>query len=445
MSEPITWRSLAGGNTMPADASTPMRYAGLDMNQGFAALQKALGIVTDTDEANWQNQKANNTALLQDELRLAKTPEQVAALEASGRMAEMRQAMGSQFDRKEVNALEDNRMNVVRDQLTKSQQFTEAQQIEAEKPLARQFEMARLKGDMETMKAIAESNPNALFLPKEMQAAKTQGQQDWRFEREKVDANVKDQLSPYQILQAADNLKNGQVNRDVALRGAATAETNAATGQVNSAAHVLSALMPAGAGKGGSGGSGSGTGGKAGEKSAFEVKMQDSGLDKGTINNAVGIDNLMKGFKELGVDDAQQKDIFNNIRKHFPKGMPIGEDPKGNTIYEPIPVSYLLRAVSQAPEDRVLHMFGSSARGDNTRIMLNKLYAHKIDGQINPDQDKEAIAMLGVAREARANRANPPPSAPSTPNPMEARRMQLLDSVMGNLPGIGGLAQKKTQ
>lgn len=68
----------------------------------------------------------NNTQKLLDILGGAKTPEEMAALEASGTLQAARQEMGSQYDASAVRAAQDNRPEVSQARATQEMQFKNA-------------------------------------------------------------------------------------------------------------------------------------------------------------------------------------------------------------------------------------------------------------------------------------------------------------------------------
>lgn len=104
MANPITWRSLQGASSTGAAAI--MDSARGAFNDGFGALQGVLDKEQATAEANWDNTKQNNTNQFLDKLNAFKTPEELAAAQASGELDALRSQYGAQVDSTAIRGAE---------------------------------------------------------------------------------------------------------------------------------------------------------------------------------------------------------------------------------------------------------------------------------------------------------------------------------------------------
>lgn len=104
MANPITWRNLQGDSSTGAAAI--MDSARGAFNDGFGALQGVLDKEQATAAANWDNTKQNNTNQLMDKYAGYKTPEELAAAQASGELDALKAQFGNQYDAAAVREME---------------------------------------------------------------------------------------------------------------------------------------------------------------------------------------------------------------------------------------------------------------------------------------------------------------------------------------------------
>jgi hypothetical protein len=435
MAEPITWRSIQGA-AEPKDALMPMVYGARTLNDGFDALQKTLGTVTANDNANWENQKANNTQALMDALRGAKTPEEVAALEQSGALNQLKQTMGAQFDRNAVNTAEDARMGIVRNNVTQGQEFTKAQQILAEEPLQREYETARLRGDTAAMQRIEANFPQATFLPKSMEAARNTARQNVTWGREDINFNNAQALVPTQRALLEDSLLDGPAKRAAQAVQSQASMLSASNGTLTAQAQMLHALDGPGGGKS-SGGSG---GGKAATEAGKAI-LASVGADKGTFSSYEGQQAFRKALKDEGVKGDQFDDVIEVFSKKFKGGATIGKDANGKDVKIDLPIGVMMQAVGESSGNFAEGIVPNwSRRGDDA---ANKLEARLKPG---PNQDKELVERLVAMQELLENKKFPVTAA-TAPKPAELDRDKLIQNMRrtGKLfPPDMTEAQKKT-
>jgi hypothetical protein len=94
MASPITWRTV---ETSPiGEISRAMSSGQAGINLGFDSFQKILDRQQATEQANWNQEKTNNTNAFMNELAAVKTPEEYAA--AQDRLQQMLSSKGAQID-----------------------------------------------------------------------------------------------------------------------------------------------------------------------------------------------------------------------------------------------------------------------------------------------------------------------------------------------------------
>lgn len=190
MSSPITWRNV-GSDTNPAAISSVFDAATRNFSGGLGALG---GILKDTQAVQDNNVKAIDEAAKQaylNQLAGAKTPEELAALQASGALDRGRAGL-SVASQAAVRGADEARTTALRTNLTASQQFGIAQQDVRDAPVHEQIAALRAAGKTTEADALVAANPqlrvasadvaaNRVEALKRVQDARTvvqQGQQD---------------------------------------------------------------------------------------------------------------------------------------------------------------------------------------------------------------------------------------------------------------------------
>lgn len=112
----ITWRNIEGGNQMVSMMG--MRDAQRSMTDSFQGLQGVLKQYQGQEKANWDAGKEQNTQAFLDRLSQVRTPEELAALQASGQLDRERAQFGAQIDRSAVRNALDTREDFLRQQAT---------------------------------------------------------------------------------------------------------------------------------------------------------------------------------------------------------------------------------------------------------------------------------------------------------------------------------------
>ena len=133
----ITWRNIEGGNQMVSMMG--MRDAQRSMTDGFQGLQDVLKQYQGQEKANWDAGKEQNTQAFLDRLSQAKTPEEMAALQASGELDRLKAGFGAQIDRSAVRNALDTRGDFLRQQATNKMTYDNQAQDNADAPIRDRF------------------------------------------------------------------------------------------------------------------------------------------------------------------------------------------------------------------------------------------------------------------------------------------------------------------
>ena len=149
MSNPITWRNINAPDF--SDATRGVAAAQQGINQGFDIFNRVLQQRNAVEEANWQQEKVNNTQALMESLYSAKTPEELAMKQAE--MGFMKQGMGAQFDGNAVRMAQDGRGEVLQNRALTTQKFEDALQAVADRPAEQEVQAARASANPEAAMA----------------------------------------------------------------------------------------------------------------------------------------------------------------------------------------------------------------------------------------------------------------------------------------------------
>ena len=165
--EPITWRNVAGPSL--AEAARPLAYAQNAFASGFDSVSQALKDFHDQQKEGWKQQDADATAAERRLLLTTKTPEDFAALQASGQMGQTVAANGARLDRAALDTLADNRPAILQDRVMADQKYGHAQLLEKELPAITTARAAMLKKDWKTVDDVMAtlSPENAALVAKE--------------------------------------------------------------------------------------------------------------------------------------------------------------------------------------------------------------------------------------------------------------------------------------
>ena len=160
MGQPITWQNVNGASL--SDAFQPMAGAARSMNGAFDGLQNVLKERQSVDNANWEQQKSNNTSAYLAKLALlGKTPDALQAAMATGELDQMQQGFGAQVDQKQTLGAADRILEGARKQEREASAFQAYRRSEAEKPIDADGRSIIASGNTDLFDAWAKEGGNA--------------------------------------------------------------------------------------------------------------------------------------------------------------------------------------------------------------------------------------------------------------------------------------------
>mgnify|MGYP001765302886 CR=1 FL=1 len=192
MGAPITWRNVEGPDL--GQASRGMALAQIGFNNGFDKLGEVLKAQTDQGLANWDAEKANNTAAFMEQMRQYRTPEDFAAAQQAGAFDQAR--FGAQIDRAAINAALDARPGVLQQRGLAEVQYTNAMQDQKDHPDVQAYKAAAANGDALTMAIIRNNNPNIRNIGDMVQAGVQQLQTNTTNRNANIAADNAQKLAP---------------------------------------------------------------------------------------------------------------------------------------------------------------------------------------------------------------------------------------------------------
>tara|TARA_B100001559_G_scaffold310640_1_gene306209 strand:- start:4009 stop:5358 length:1350 start_codon:yes stop_codon:yes gene_type:complete len=129
----ITWRNVDAPNA--GGAVSLFNQAGRSLNSGFDGLKDVLAQYQTQEKANWDSGKEQNTQAFLDRLSQVRTPEEMAALQASGQLDQDRAQYGAQIDRSAVRNALDTRGDFLRQQATNQMAYNNQAQDNSDAPI----------------------------------------------------------------------------------------------------------------------------------------------------------------------------------------------------------------------------------------------------------------------------------------------------------------------
>lgn len=146
MSQPISWRNVNGPS--PAEALRPLEAAGNSFNNAIGAFQQLLQQRQKLDAANYDQGQLNQREAFLDALQGARSPEELAALQQSGQLAQLQQGMNAST-RAAVRGADEARTVGLRQQTLAANQFSDQTRDRANKPFLDQVGVLANGGDFE--------------------------------------------------------------------------------------------------------------------------------------------------------------------------------------------------------------------------------------------------------------------------------------------------------
>lgn len=186
MAAPITWQTINSPSS--ALAAVPMESAAKLILGGFDRAGKALeGYNTQQQAIEDRGADAQVQNFL-ERLQRARSPEDVAALQASGELDTLRAGLRPQ-DLAKVRGAEDARMSSLMQQTTAKNTFDDVAAKRAADPVFEQYRLAGLNGDEATQAELLKANPQLRW--------SSEVEKDKALERKMKDQAFADELAPY--------------------------------------------------------------------------------------------------------------------------------------------------------------------------------------------------------------------------------------------------------
>lgn len=187
MATPITWQNVQGRSL--AEAATPLQYAAQNIGGAF---DKLGGVYADY-QAQQKKQvdlaaEANVQGFL-ERLQNVRSPEEVAALQASGELASLRAGLRPQ-DLAKVRGAEDARVAALMQQTTAKNTFDDAVAKRGADPVFEAYRLAGLNGDEASQARLLAENPSLSGWAGEVE-------KDKALERKLIEQARSDRLAPY--------------------------------------------------------------------------------------------------------------------------------------------------------------------------------------------------------------------------------------------------------
>lgn len=201
---PITWRNVDAPSFAGVSQSLSAAQTGLD--KGIGAFNNILQQQETTDNANWEQQKKNNTDKFLNTILAAKSPEEFKALQDSGELDRMLAANGAQIDQAAARAARDTRLGTLQDRAVKEITHNNVTTDNAQAPLVRQIEMLKITNPP-AAQALLDSHPELRVGAQLAQGIDTQKQT--LTERQRADAaeEQKKKLRPLEVQKEEANIK----------------------------------------------------------------------------------------------------------------------------------------------------------------------------------------------------------------------------------------------
>lgn len=225
MAEPITWRNVTGGGESARAAMYGINAAGAGLNDGFKAFQDVIAKTAAIDSSNQAAQIEGMKQSFLNTLQSAKTPEELAAAQATvqSQFAALPVAVQAQ-----VRGAEDARRTAVRSDVNAQQAYDLAQRTTLEAPIRDEAKKLFLEGKGDAgRKLLAENNllNEAGILEEGIKAeqaavGRTREEVRWGREGEKFDIELKNskreaELQGFNLNEAREKQSDRAMEREL--------------------------------------------------------------------------------------------------------------------------------------------------------------------------------------------------------------------------------------
>ena len=198
MASPITWQNVNGRSL--AEAAVPLESASKMILGGFDRLSNTADGYGKLQQTIQNQEEEANVQSFMERLQRARSPEEVAALQASGELDTLRAALKPTSLAK-VRGAEDARIASLMQQTTAKNTFEDSLAKRAADPIFEQYRLAGLNGDEAAQAKLLADNPN-------LRGWATAVEQDKALERKMIEQARADRLAP---IQEANAIAEGKI------------------------------------------------------------------------------------------------------------------------------------------------------------------------------------------------------------------------------------------
>ena len=375
----------------------------------FGGVRDSLKQLQDTDAANWQQTKTNNTNAFMDQLRSIDTPEKFAEAQKTGLLDQLRSSYGAQVDSQAIGNAQDARLGILQDRAVKAGVYQDSQDERTQRGDRDAYESLIAQKRYPEAQAVLDKvtflneGKMAQAMATAQRTGVEQGQTDAAHGFKVAEAGRAEKMGPLQLEQARQAILNSIDGR----------ATNAAQREEMGA---RSLLTRAEAEKKLRDGSPS----KLLEERTKEVLLRGP-LGAGLMGSASGSKEFSDELTKVVKDSTQRDDIVQNLQKYYSKGIVIGKTKEGKDIRIDLPVSLALEGIRSSSDNSLSPNFlGMSRRGDDfDNIIKAKL------------EDPNYMRELGAAYALQTGRDAPVwNSMLPKPTPDGAAAVSALDAAL---------------
>lgn len=221
MANPITWRNV--NQTASAGAAGSLFRGGQQsLTDGFGALQGVLDQARQTQQANHETRRANNTDTFMDRLYSYDSADDLAAAREAGELQALRQQLGPNIDRGAVREALFNQGDNLRNRDTNRANFADFTTRRDQRGVVDQIQTLAAQGDLRGARALMAQHPDLLdrgelatevrdagFAQEDQQFQREGNQRGWISTRLAQASNARSAESHNAAMSAANALKAG--------------------------------------------------------------------------------------------------------------------------------------------------------------------------------------------------------------------------------------------
>lgn len=344
MASPITWRNVEA----PSNAGVAQLLNGAQngINSGFDRIGDVLKQREQMDQANWNQQKTNNTQAFMDALGEAKTPEELQAKQAF--LANMRQGMGAQIDAPAARAAEEARPGVLQQRAITNNTYDDSQRTRAEAPVVDRITQLALTDPVAAQAALAEAPvkfkavlQKAIGDASQQKVLEGRASTEFTWKGNDEARKADDQLIQRELLPLQKQQMQASTNASNASAAVANANRTKILRELDAEGNPTKKIQ-----------------------TAIEAFKPTSHFSDGIAGTKEGDAAIEKAIKEAASNPAEARDIRYNLQKFM-----ANRDPKDG----PVPASAVIASIGKATPNPVEGVIpGWSRRGDDMASNLTE-------------------------------------------------------------------------